>query len=127
MREVKMKRQDSFRERELLPEGEYEFDIMDEPVEVERITGNPLKWFFKSTKGKEWTPLLFPFGNTNYRTLLLALGFEERYDEDGKKCIDWDTQEVVGRRFKCEIYHNTFTTKAGIEKTVEAMTNIEEI
>jgi len=121
-----MIRHDSFRGRELLPEGEYEFDIIDEPVEKEGIPGNPLQWFFKSTQKKEWSPFLFPFGNSNYKTLLLALGFQEVYDEQGNKIIEWDTTEVVGRRFKCEISHEIITTKRG-KKEVEVMINIKEI
>lgn len=104
---------------ELFPEGHYEFTVEKKPDKFKTPSGKATyrKWYFGTTidgRHRRFVTALFPWDS---RDLLLALGGV--VCEDGE--IEWDDEEVVGKKFRTEIVHS-LDYKGIIRAT---LTNIE--
>jgi len=88
---------------ELFPEGHYEFTVERKPEKFKTPSGKATyrKWQFGTIlngQKKTFTTALFPWDS---KELLLALGGMEL--ENGQ--IEWDDEEVIGKKFTAEIVH----------------------
>jgi len=113
----------------LIPEGHYNFEIIEEP-EV-RITGAS-KWMIFRFKivspdgnSRKFSDVFFP-GDEKYRKLLFLAGAQA--DEKGIPHLkDMDTKELVGLQFEADIIHAPDKKDASkVRDTISEITSSDE-
>ena len=127
-----MSQQTTFTGKEWFKEGNiYEFEIVNiqgKSKYISKKTGEPYcKQSFFFTHDYLQQPLEQRLFENQVAEILIALGYSEEKNNEGKTIIKWDDDEVIGQKIKAMVTFRTYINTKGKEKKAIDLINFQGV